>query len=113
MVETTTSQFIYLVIILFIFECNVSNCKNITCNYNNECIINCDSENPVNGCYGDIIDGLNATSLTVSCSSSLSLYEGGCQFSKIYCPNSQCNILCNDYYGCYLSTIYASQSNKY
>ena len=82
-----------------------------TCGCNEECTIYCDLIDPINGCSSQIIDGRIASSLNIYCDSSKNRYFGGCQFSTIYCPEgegSKCNIECNDYYGCYLTTIHAS-----
>ena len=67
------------------------------------------------GCYSYIIDGSQATSLSISCSSE-DTFNGGCQFSKILCPSSEssspsiCKVNCEDYYACYHSTIKAASN---
>ena len=40
--------------------------------------------------------------MTVNCDGS-----NGCQYAKIYCPNAECNIICDGYYSCYYMAVYA------
>ena len=80
-----------------------------TCAANKDCVVNCNNYDS-NGCYQYTIDGTQATSLSVSCLSEAQK-QGGCQFAKILCPPSLCQINCQDYYGCYLSTIHAESKN--
>eukprot|EP01084_Bolivina_argentea_P027448 51023_1 len=87
----------------------------IPCAANQDCVMDCNSY--ANGCSGSIINATKATSLTLKCQSLTAQndFNGGCQFSEIYCPttsNSACNIQCLDYYGCYSSKIYVSQSTN-
>eukprot|EP01084_Bolivina_argentea_P050758 93358_1 len=81
------------------------------CGCNEECVINCDAIDARHGCSNTVIDGRLSSSLNITCLSSNNHYYGGCQFSTIYCPigkDAQCNIYCNDYYGCYMTNIYAT-----
>ena len=71
------------------------------CLSNKECIIDCSSEFD-DGCYDKIIDGNNATSLLIKCSSGKSNYNyGGCESAHIYCPeNNECHIECLETNSC-------------
>eukprot|EP01084_Bolivina_argentea_P203496 347560_1 len=81
----------------------------IICTPNENCTIICDELDKKSGCSNKIINGKQASSLTVICSSSQNEFYGGCEFSTILCPKySICNIECNDYYGCYSAEIYSS-----
>ena len=83
--------------------------KSLLCTPNADCIINCTSIDPINGCYDTLINASDSLSLSLICSST-SHSLGGCQSAQIYCPsNGICDISCLQQKSCYSSTIYSSK----
>ena len=86
------------------------------CPSNENCTIDCDELDPINGCSNSIINAKHASSLTLRCASSKNEFYGGCEMSTIWCPvahGAECNIECVDYYACYLAKIYGEYSDTH
>eukprot|EP01084_Bolivina_argentea_P018905 35168_1 len=85
-----------------------SSCADYSCNGYDNCIVKCDTllEYP-SGCNYKLINGTNSKSFTLYCNE----YIFGCNYSTIYCPNDECNIVCNSNISCVNINIYGVITN--
>ena len=60
-------------------------------------------------CFQYVLSEFNTNFKQILDRSSMTVICGGndkCHLSKIYCPNTECNIICNEYNSCFGSDIY-------
>eukprot|EP01083_Nonionella_stella_P310549 1103762_1 len=75
----------------------------ITCSTDSHCVVDCNVNGAV--CADKVIDGSLALSLSVSCTD-----DYHCQNTVVYCPDSGCDITCDNNRGCdAMNVIYEGQ----